>query len=301
MKRVLSDIAYAILGSFLVAAGLTMFTIPNDIAPGGVSGLATALAHITPIRISVWNLLLNIPLMLAAWRNLGRRSVLFTLLSTVMLSLFLDITAVLLPAYTGNALTAGIYGGVTSGLGIGLLFLRGISTGGTDLLALILKKPFPNIASGTMLLMIDAAVVVIAMIIFSDIEVALNSAVSLYVTSKVIDSIAAGFDYAKVIYIVSEKGEAISAQLNAVTDRGTTLVPATGGYTGRGKHLVITVTKRNVLSQTLQLIKRIDPNAFMFVVNSTEVHGEGFKVENVLNYRSIPTPDSSTSPCCCPV
>ena len=153
VKNILIDLVYTIIGSALVGAALSMFTVPNDIAPGGVSGLATALAYITPIRVSFWTLILNIPLMLCAWRILGKRALVFTLISTVLLSVFIDLSAAFLPAYTNNPLLASFCGGVVTGLGIGMLFLRGISTGGTDLLALLLKRVFPNIASGTLLMM----------------------------------------------------------------------------------------------------------------------------------------------------
>ena len=278
-KGFLLDIVFAVIGSALVALAIAVFTVPNDIAPGGVSGLATALAYISPISVGVWALMLNVPLMLAAWRLLGLRSLVMTLLATVLLSVFIDLFGVLLPGYTNNELLAAVAGGVLSGLGVGILFLRGISTGGTDLAALLLKTPFPNVPNGIMLLLIDASVVAIAVLVFRDIEVALYSAIAIYLSAKVIDALAQGVDYAKVIYIVTEKGDEISHVLNERTDRGTTLVAARGGYTGKDKEMVITVTRRNVLAQTLRLIKQTDPAAFTFVTDSTEVHGEGFKSE----------------------
>ena len=279
-KGFLLDLVYSVLGSALVALAIAVFTVPNDIAPGGVSGLATALAYITPISVGVWALMLNVPLMLAAWRLLGPRPLTLTLLATVLLSFFIDLFTYFLPGYSNNELLAAVAGGVLSGLGVGILFLRGISTGGTDLAALLLKKPFPNVPNGIMLLLIDASVVVIAVLVFRDIEVALYSAIAIYLSSKVIDALAQGVDYAKVIYIITEHGDEISRVLNERTDRGTTLVSARGGYTGGDKHMVITVTRRNVLAQTLRLIRQTDPKAFTFVTDSTEVHGEGFKIDD---------------------
>ena len=218
-KDIITDLVYCVVGSALVGLSLSMFTIPNDIAPGGVSGLSTALAYITPIRVSIWNLMLNVPLLLCAWKLLGPRSLAMTLIATLLLSAFIDLTA-LLPVYTSNALLASIFGGALSGLGVGLLFLRGISTGGTDLLALMMKKPFPNLPSGTMLLVIDACVVVFAVLIFRDIDVALYSAIAILVSSKVIDALAEGVDYAKVIYTVTDRGDEVTNVLNTYTDRG---------------------------------------------------------------------------------
>ena len=280
-KNFLIDVVFTIIGSALVGAALSVFIEPNDIAPGGVSGLAIALAYITPIRVSIWTLALNIPLLLCAWRILGKRSLIFTLISTVLLSVFIDLSAAFLPAYTNNPLLAACCGGVVTGLGIGMLFLRGISTGGTDLLALLLKRVFPNIPSGTLLMIIDATVVAIAVLIFRDIEVALYSAITIFISSKLIDAMAQGVDYAKVIYVVTARGDKVTEVLNTYTDRGSTIIPAIGGYTKDNKQVVITVTRRNVLSQTLRLIKQTDPAAFTFVMDSTEVHGEGFKLDEL--------------------
>ena len=280
-KNILIDVVFTLIGSALVGAALSVFIEPNDIAPGGVSGLAIALAYITPIRVSIWTLALNIPLLLCAWRILGKRSLIFTLISTVLLSVFIDLSAAFLPAYTNNPLLAACCGGVVTGLGIGMLFLRGISTGGTDLLALLLKRVFPNIPSGTLLMIIDATVVAIAVLIFRDIEVALYSAITIFISSKLIDAMAQGVDYAKVIYVVTDRGDKVTEVLNTYTARGSTIIPAIGGYTKDNKQVVITVTRRNVLSQTLRLIKQTDPAAFTFVMDSTEVHGEGFKLDEL--------------------
>ena len=278
-REIAMDLLVSVVGSALVGMGLSVFTVPNDIAPGGVSGLATALAYITPIRVSVWTLMMNIPLMIAAWRKLGPRAIFFTLIATLLLSFFIEIGERFLPKYSSDTLVASLMGGVVSGLGMGMLFIRGISTGGTDLLALILKKLLPNLPTGTLLMFVDATVVVIATLIFRDFDVAIYSAITIYVCSKVIDALTQGVDYAKVIYTVTRHGEEIVRALNEQTDRGSTLIPAVGGYTGEGKQLVMTVTRRNVVAQTLRLIRQTDPKSFTFVMDSTEVHGEGFKAD----------------------
>ncbi len=279
IKDVLIDLLYTVVGTALVGFALSMFTVPNDIAPGGVSGLATALAYITPIRVSAWTLMMNIPLMIAAWRKLGPRAIFYTLIATLLLSFFIEIGERFLPKYSSDTLVASLMGGVVSGLGMGMLFIRGISTGGTDLLALILKKLLPNLPTGTLLMFVDATVVVIATLIFRDFDVAIYSAITIYVCSKVIDTLTQGVDYAKVIYTVSSHGEEIARALNENTDRGSTLIPAFGGYTGESKQIVMTVTRRSVVAQTLRLIRQTDPKSFSFVMDSTEVHGEGFRAD----------------------
>ena len=223
--------------------------------------------------------MMNIPLMIAAWRKLGPRAIFYTLVATLLLSFFIEIGERFLPKYSSDTLVASLMGGVVSGLGMGMLFIRGISTGGTDLLALILKKLLPNLPTGTLLMFVDATVVVIATLIFRDFDVAIYSAITIYVCSKVIDTLTQGVDYAKVIYTVSSHGEEIARALNENTDRGSTLIPAFGGYTGESKQIVMTVTRRSVVAQTLRLIRQTDPKSFSFVMDSTEVHGEGFRAD----------------------
>jgi len=273
----LRDAFSDVIGAALVAAALVIFTIPNNIAPGGVSGLATALHHITPITIGVWSLMLNVPLFVQAFRKLGFRPLLNTAVTTVLLSFFIDYFETFLPGYTNNILVAAVFGGAVMGVGMGLLLVRGASTGGTDLLSLLVSARLPDVPLGTLLMFIDGAVVVFAVFIFRDIDVAMYSAITIFVSSKTVDYIMQGADYAKVIYVVTDKGKELSDILQAGTDRGVTLIPAVGGYTGSDKTMLTTVVRRNNVSLALGLIKQCDPGAFVYVVNSTEVHGEGFK------------------------
>ena len=280
LKELLLDLLFTLIGTALVGVPLAVFTVPNDIAPGGVSGLATALAYLFPkLSVGAWTLLLNLPLLLGAWKLLGRKTLIFTLLSVPLMSFFIDFTTSLHIAYTNDMLIAAVFGGAISGLGLGLLFLRGITTGGTDLAALMVRRVLPNVPSGTLLLFIDASVVAFAVIVFKDIEVAIYSSIAIFVSSKMIDTITQGVDYAKVIYTVTDRGEEVTELLNTHTDRGTTVIPALGGYTKENKQIIVTVTRRRVLAQTLRLIKQADPRAFTFVTDSTEVHGEGFRAD----------------------
>lgn len=275
-KKIVLDTFTIVIGCFLVAVGLDVFAIPNNISPGGVSGLAAALSSLVPISVGTFALLINFPLLIVAWRVLGIRQLSRTIAATILLSFFIDLVAACLPVYAGNVLLAAVLGGVLVGAGIGILFLRGISTGGTDLLSILLLRPMPNLPVGALLLFIDASVVAVAVIVFRDIEVALYSIVMLFVTSQVIDAIMNGANYAKVVYIVTDHGDSVTEALNTKTDRGVTIIPGRGGYTGQDKTVLMTVTRRNTLAQTLTVIKHADPTAFSFVINAAEVHGEGF-------------------------
>ncbi|MBR3294090.1 MAG: YitT family protein [Oscillospiraceae bacterium] len=278
-RELLLDLLFCVIGSALVGVPIAIFTVPNEIAPGGVSGLATALSYLMPtISVGLWTLILNVPLMLGAWKLLGKRTLIYTLMSIALISFFIDFTGSLNFTYTSDKLIAAVFGGAIGGCGIGLLFVRGITSGGTDLAALMMRRVLPNIPSGTLLLCIDAAVVAFAVFVFRDIEVALYSTVTIFVSSKLIDAITQGVDHAKVVYAITEKGDDVSHVLNTKTLRGTTVIPALGGYTHDNKQIIVTVTRRNFLAQTLRLIHDADPGAFTYVTDSTEVHGKGFKV-----------------------
>lgn len=280
MKRNTSYIVDAtaiIIGTALTAVAFDVFVLPNSFSPGGISGLAGALSKFIPLSIGTIAFCLNIPLIIAAWKILGFKALARTLCATASLSAFLDLFALLDITYKGNPLLAAGLGGAISGIGIGILLLRGISTGGTDLLSILLVHSYPNIPVGTLLLFADAAVVAFAVIVFKDIEIALYSFIIIFVSAKVIDAIIDGANYAKVIYIITEKGPDLVQQLNERTSRGCTRSECYGGYTDREKTLITTVTRQNTLAQTLSIIKEADPSAFTFVVNAAEVHGEGFR------------------------
>ncbi len=163
------------------------------------------------------------------------------------------------------------------GAGTGLLFIRGASSGGTDLLTLIVKVFMPNADMGKILLVIDGTVVVIATLIFWDIDVALYSIVTIFVSTKVVDAIVQGVDYARLLYVITEKGEMICETLMDRIDRGVTIIPAKGGYTKKDKQILMVAAGRNQYAQTLRVIKETDKDAFIIATSATEVHGEGFK------------------------
>lgn len=271
------DLFAFVIGSAMVAAGLVLFTIPNDIAPGGVSGLATTLAFLAPVSVGIWTLLLNVPLIVLSWWKLGFRPLAKTIVTTLLLSGLIELFSRILPPYSNNVLLASVLGGVLCGIGMGVIFVRGATTGGTDLISLLLNRAFPNLSVGSLLLIVDATVVVFAVLVFRNIEVALYSIVTIFVTTRTIDAIMQGVDHAKVIYIVTERSDDILSLLAEELGRGVTVLQGRGGYTRRDKHVLMLVVRRSSFAQTLKAIKQIDRQAFIFVTDATEVHGEGFK------------------------
>lgn len=277
IKQLLLDAFVILIGNALCAMGLSMFTVPNDIAPGGLSGLATAISHLSNLPVGALTLILNIPLIIIALIKLGRRFLIRTIISTVMLSVFIDLAAFLLPSYTNDVLLSSLIGGVAMGIGIGIQLSRGISTGGTDLISIMIQRGLSDISLGKTLLFIDGMVVLFAAFVFGNLEVILYSAVTIYVQSKAIDAVQAGLDYAKLIYIITDKSDEILSVLAGEMNRGVTILPAKGGYSRDNKTVLMTAARRRDVGATLRAVKEIDKKAFIILTNATEVHGEGFK------------------------
>lgn len=276
-RALLLDFLFILLGSALTAMGIAVFTAPNQIAPGGISGIATVFSYLTDLPVGLLSLLCNVPLMLIAWRKLGFSALSKTMAATVLLSIGIDSFAGILPPYQNNTLLAALTGGALTGAGMGLLLVRGISTGGTDLIGLMLYQRKPALSMGQLLMMIDTAVVIFAVLVFQDIEVALYSGITILVTSKCIDVIQQGVDHAKIIYIVTDQAETLLESLAHQMGRGVTVLPARGGFTGKEKAMLMTIARRSEISSTLQMINELDPDAFTILFDATEVRGEGFK------------------------
>lgn len=276
-RALLLDSLFILLGSALTAMGIAVFTAPNQIAPGGISGIATVFSYVTDLPVGLLSLLCNVPLMLIAWRKLGLSALSKTMAATVLLSIGIDLFTGILPPYQNNTLLAALTGGALAGAGMGLLLVRGISTGGTDLIGLMLHQRRPTLSMGQLLMIIDTAVVIFAVIVFQDIEVALYSGITILVTSKCIDVIQQGVDHAKIIYIVTDQAEAFLERMAHQMGRGVTVLPARGGFTGKEKAMLMTIARRSEISSTLQMINELDPDAFTILFDATEVRGEGFK------------------------
>ncbi len=276
-KELLWDSLSIVFGCLVAALSMVTFTIPNKIAPGGVSGLATAIGFVTGAPVGMLSLVMNLPIFLVGLKTFGLKPLLKTGVATILLSVFIDLLSLLPIAYTGNVLLSAVLGGALMGLGLGVLLMRGISTGGTDLLGLVLRRKSPRLSLGNILMLLDGAVVAVAVLVFKDIEIALYSIVTIFCTSKTIDAIVQGVDYAKVIYIITEKPREIVRELTEDLDRGVTEICARGGYSGRDKTVIMTVARRSEVADTLKVINKHDKGAFVVFLDATEVHGEGFK------------------------
>jgi len=272
-NRIVNEYAQIVLGCLLTALSFNFFFIPNEIAPGGISGLATVLYYIFGLPVGITSLALNVPLFIAGIRQLGGRFGLKTLIATILLSLFIDLVKV--PALTNDMLLASIYGGFLMGIGIGLIFRMNATTGGTDLFAKLIHRFFPSISVAWVLFATDFIVVLAAAILLGPSQ-GLYAIVALALSAKVIDLVQEGLNTAKAVLVISDHSEAISKRVMNELDRGATLLNGRGAYTGNEKDVLLCVVSRTQISAVKGIITEIDPRAFVLVAEVKEVMGEGF-------------------------
>ncbi|WHH61397.1 YitT family protein [Petroclostridium sp. X23] len=279
LKRLFSDwksYFLIIIGSAMTAASINMFLTPNKIAPGGLSGIGIVLYYLFGLPVGTTMLVLNIPLFILGIRHLGGVFGVKTLFSTVILSVMIDSTT-FLPVLTREPLLASIYGGIMMGAGLGLVFRSGATTGGTDLAAKIIHKFIPFLTLGQLLLAVDFSVIVFAAVVFGDYELALYAIITLFVGSQVIDGILEGVNFAKAVFIISNKSQYISERIMKDLDRGVTGLGGKGMYTGKDKVVLMCILKRTEIPIIKSIVKEIDSNAFVILTDVREVLGEGFK------------------------
>jgi len=285
MKKILNTFKEAFLlalGCFLIAIALNLFFDPFNIAPGGISGLSIVISSVTNLSLSFLSLLFNIPLFLIACKILSKKDIIKTLAGVTLLTLCLKLTSSLSNlTVTNDLLLATISGSVLLGVGLGIIFRINGTTGGTDLIGLLVNKFLPFISSAVLMGIADFIVVVLSGIISKEIEIALYSALSVYLIVKVTDFIVIGFNYSKSFMIISDNTVEISNAIINNLGRGATLLKATGAYTNNEKNVVLVVISKRQVVTLKKIIKSIDPNAFIIVSDVHEALGEGFASNEV--------------------
>ena len=264
------------LGTIIASLSLNIFLAPFDIAPGGISGLSIAINHITNVPIGVLIFVLNIPVFLWGFKHFGRGFALSSFAGMILFSVFTDILD-FLPRLTNNTLLSSLYGGVLLGLGIGLVFSAGFTTGGTDIVVRILKDKHKSLSIGRLILIIDAFIIGLAGLIFKKWETLLYSGISLYISSFIIDLIVEGGDTAKVAYIISDSPKRLASAISDGLSRGTTLLHASSFYTNAEKAVLMCVIKNYEITRLKSIIKETDSKAFVILSDAREVLGNGFK------------------------
>ena len=275
MRKIFFTYTMITLGSLFTAVGLDMFLVPNRIAAGGVSGLATVIFHIMGFPVGLTMLAINIPLFLASLRILGTRFGMKTLYGFFSLSVFVDIMEPFITSPTQDPLLASVYGGVLTGIGLGIVFRSGGTTGGTDLAAQLLLR-YVSTSSGQALLIIDGLVILLAAFVFSA-ELALYALISVFISSRVIDAVQEGVGYGKAAFIISDYEKRIAQGILNDMERGATFFDGKGAYSLKKKGIILTVVSRSEVTRLKNLVSGVDPDAFVIVTSVNEVLGEGFK------------------------
>lgn len=264
------------IGCAIMSISINAFSVPNKIAPGGLSGLSTVIYYITKIPVGITMLILNVPLFIFAIKILGKSVGIRTLYGTIVLSVFIDYVFIM-PVFTNDLLLASVFGGIVLGVGLGLVFRSGGTTGGTDLAAAVVNRFIPQFTVGNILMVIDFMVVVFAGLVFKQPEITLYSVISLYTSIKMLDFIQEGLGYAKAFYIISNHPEEISTQIFKELDRGVTSLTGQGMYTKEDRQVLLVVVPRSQVNRLKEIVHAMDSKAFVILSEVREVLGEGFK------------------------
>ena len=265
-----------IVGSTVFALGFSLFLQPNDISPGGISGLALVAVELLGFgSVGSLSILINLPLFILGGLKIGRRFFAGSLVGMLLSSLLIDTFAfIAMPPV--EPLMAALYGGVLCGFGLGAVFVCGSSTGGSDILVRLLTMKYRNVPIGHISICFEAIVVVLTGIVFHDLTKALYTGVTVFVCGKVIDAVVYRFDYSKVALIISKEYEAIAQAIGTRLDRGATFLHGEGSYSHQDTKVVLTAVKKQQITELKELVMELDPNAFVIVQEAHQVLGDGF-------------------------
>lgn len=261
-----------------MAFGVSQFLLPNQLSSGGVSGIATITYYLLKIPMGITILVVNLPLFIMSFIKKGKEFFIKGFMGTVTLSIFIDIFDKFQPLTTDRFLAC-IYGGIIVGIGTSIILKTNASTGGTDMLAYIIKEYKPNYRTSNLIVLTDTIIVTLNVIFFKEIEIGLYSAITIYLMGKVIDILFEGIYFTKMMFIVSEKYKEISEEIAKKIERGVTGIYSKGMYTNEEKMMLWCVVSRNEAVKIKQISKKIDPRSFIVISNAREAFGVGFKRE----------------------
>lgn len=276
-KELLVDIVYDLVGCLIYSIGVQSLSAPFDLPPGGATGIAMIINHLTDLPISILSLMINIPLLVFAVRKLGKRFAFSSIKTVMILTLTLELANQLVPAYDGDVILAAIFGGVLQGVGLAIVFIRGSTTGGTDILSKLIQLKFPHISIGRLIFAIDAMVLVVTAIVYKSLANAMYAMITVFVCTQVIDSIIYGLDKGRMLMVISEKQDEIIAEISEELGRGSTLLQGTGTYTKEDRPVLLCAVSITEFYKVKRIIYDCDPLAFVVSLETDEVLGEGFK------------------------
>ena len=278
IPKIIIEIVLTIIGALIMALGVSLFLLPNQLSSGGVAGVATITYYLLKIPMGTMILLINVPLFMMAFFKVGKSFFVKSLIGTIALSYFIDFFDKFEPL-TNDRFLACIYGGILLGLGTAIILKVNSSTGGSDIVSFIVKEYKPNVKVGNLIMIIDIIIVALNVVFFKEIEIGLYSAIAIYLMGKMIDILFEGIDFTKLLLIISDKTEEIAEEVGEKVQRGATGIYGKGMYTNKEKLILMCAVTRKDIAKTIQIIRKIDPKSFVIVTNSREVVGLGFKNE----------------------
>ncbi len=276
-RQLIWDYLLLTLGTLITAFAFALFLLPNDIAPGGVTGIATVLSSLTGLNVGLLSFLINLPLFAIGWRRVGWRFAARSFIAMMLLSLFIDG----LPVHdlAGDMMLASLFGGVIMGLGLGIVVRSGATTGGTDMAAMIVHEHWNFLTVPMVLFSIDTVVVIVAAMAFG-LQAGLFALVSLFISTKAMDAIIKGFNTAMQFLIISTNQAEIVRRIHDELERGCTRLEATGTYEGRKNGALLCVVSRMEAAKLKKIVSEVDPHAFVTVCDVHEALGEGFTYQH---------------------
>ena len=265
-----------LLGSAVFAVGIQWFYHPATLLSGGVTGIAMIINYIWSLPTGTVMFVLNLPLFLIAFKNYGWRFVAGSLLGTFACSLFIDLLSLVRVDITAEPFLASVFGGIITGLGLGIVYATGATTGGTDIIAKLIREKYPYVNFGTMILFLDAAIIAVYALIFRKYENAMYTVIAVYIAARVIDLVLYGSSQSKLCHIISEYSDEIKLAIVEKLNRGVTVLSGKGAYSGQDKQILLCVVKRQQIVEIKKIVKNIDKSAFVIVTDTRDVFGEGF-------------------------
>ena len=278
-KTLALDGLFFVAGALIDAVSVNVFTAPNHIAPGGITGIGTMLNYLFQTPIGMVNMIINIPIIIWAIVEIGYKLVAKSIAAIIIFSVAIDTLALVVPAYEGNPFLAAIFGGVLEGIGLALVFMRGSTTGGTDMIARLLGKHFRHLSMGKLMLAVDLVVIAASALVYQKLESALYAIIAIFVSTRIIDTLLYGTDSGngKLYFIISKKSDEIRQRILEDIDRGVTIIPIQGGYSGNNGEMLLCAVRRYEVTKINDIIHTADKDAFVIVGEAGEITGEGFR------------------------
>lgn len=276
IKKLIAELFGTVLGSFVMAFGIALFLLPNQLSSGGVTGIATILYYLLKIPMGITIITINAPLFLFSMFKVGKKFFIKSIVGTISLSAFIEILDKLTPL-TNDKFLACIYGGIIVGIGTAILLKFNASTGGVDLVSYIAREYRPTVKMGNVIAILDIIIVTSNVVLLREIEIGLYSAIAIYLMGKIIDILFEGIYFTKLVLIVSDKNEKIAEEIGEEIKRGTTGVYGKGMFTNKDKLILMCAASRRDISKIKIIARKIDKNSFIIITNSREVVGLGFK------------------------